>query len=78
VKRLEQIEPNLVLAIARSAARGNWKSAAWLLERRWPERWGRPTERRERWPARVQDEFAEVDAIAERRRWRGRSDHLEA
>jgi hypothetical protein len=32
-------EAALVLGVARAAAT-NWGAAAWLLERRWPERWG--------------------------------------
>jgi hypothetical protein len=31
-------EVGLILQAARS---GTWSAAAWLLERRWPERWGR-------------------------------------
>lgn len=29
------------LAVIGSAAKRTWCAAAWLLERRWPERWGR-------------------------------------
>ena len=65
---MDQMEPGLVVAIAKAAQRGNWHAAAWLLERRWPERWGRPTERAGRWPPPTQDEFAEVDELAARRR----------
>ena len=30
-----------VALIAKAAAEGNWKAAAWRLERKFPERWGR-------------------------------------
>jgi len=30
----------LISVIEAAAARGFWQSAAWLLERRWPERYG--------------------------------------
>jgi transposase len=32
-------EARLVVAIARAAALGDWRAGAWLLSRRWPERW---------------------------------------
>ena len=34
-------EMRAVTVIQDSAAKGSWRAAAWLLERRWPERWGR-------------------------------------
>jgi transposase len=34
-----EAECQLVAEIA-AAARDSWEAAAWLLERRWPERWG--------------------------------------
>jgi hypothetical protein len=30
-----------LLAIIRKASRKQWTAAAWILERRWPQRWGR-------------------------------------
>ena len=60
-----------------SAARESWQAAAWLLERQFPERWGRPSspQRREQPPdepavaaAVAADPFEEVDELAERRR----------
>ena len=39
-------ESALVEGIAR-AARDDWKAAAYILSRRWPERWGRPDGMRE-------------------------------
>jgi hypothetical protein len=34
----EVAEVELVLAL-REAARSDWRCSAWVLERRWPERW---------------------------------------
>jgi hypothetical protein len=65
-------EERLVAYVAQ-AARSNWRASAWLLERRYPQRWG---------PVRAQaesdvpvvvsgdDPFAEVDMLAARRRAR--------
>lgn len=57
-----------------TAAQTSWQAAAWLLERQYPDRWGRPSVRlREEdiegpvLPAAV-DPFAEVDELAARRR----------
>lgn len=38
-----QAEINLVALINNSARKGNWRAAAWMLERRFPARWGRKT-----------------------------------
>ena len=43
--------------IAKAAGEGNWQAAAWWLERRFPERWGR----RERVDATVRGGVAPVD-----------------
>jgi hypothetical protein len=69
-------EPHLVALIAK-AARSQWRAAAWILERRYPERWGvRRDVRRDEPPdadTRSEDDpFAEVVALAERRRERNR------
>jgi hypothetical protein len=63
-----------VAAIA-NAARESWQAAAWLLERQYPERWGRVSVRvrddvpaPEPIPEPAADPFAEVDELAQRRR----------
>lgn len=33
------------VAVISQAARSNWQAAAWLLEREYPDRWGRPAVR---------------------------------
>jgi hypothetical protein len=66
-----------------SAARDNWQAAAWILERSYPERWGRVSTRYRLPPelppeedaatVRVSaelDPFAEVDELAAKRRAR--------
>jgi hypothetical protein len=61
----------MVTAIARAAAQGQWRAAAWLLERIAPERWG-PQRLAGGTPAMAgmaDDPFAEVDELARRRRW---------
>lgn len=40
-----QRESDLVLQMTRAAQRGSWRAAAWLLERRHPERWATPSQR---------------------------------
>lgn len=60
-----------------AATRESWQAAAWLLERRHPERWARPSQReKEESPAPLAadhpaDPFAEVDELAARRRQHG-------
>ena len=70
-------ESVLVARIGAAAAKGSWQAAAWLLERRWPERWMKPTERplpEASTPAAQderdldQDPFADVVDLAKRRR----------
>lgn len=62
------------VAIIATAAQSNWQAAAWLLERTYPERWARPSQRAaftdpDAAPAAAPDDpFAEVDELAERRR----------
>jgi hypothetical protein len=70
-------EARNVAAIA-SAARENWQAAAWLLERMYPDRWGRSSVRLRDTPEETtpqvehesDDPFAEVDQLAELRRKR--------
>lgn len=38
-------ESELVAVIEEAAEGGSWNAAAWLVERRWPERWLKPTTR---------------------------------
>jgi hypothetical protein len=59
-------ETRLVVYVAH-AARSSWRAAAWMLERRYPQRWGR-----DRAPEPVVppggDAFTEIDQLAARRR----------
>lgn len=60
------------VAIIATAAQSNWQAAAWLLERTYPERWARPSQRAAfetgEPAAAPEDPFAEVDELATRRR----------
>jgi hypothetical protein len=67
-----------VAQIAKAAAE-SWQAAAWLLERQYPDRWGRPTTRPVVAPdeepvaapeSEPDDPFREVDELAARRRKR--------
>jgi hypothetical protein len=65
-------EPRLIAQVA-AAAKTNWRASAWLLERRYPERWAAPPRRAddEPPPAVIADDpFAEVDQLAAKRRAR--------
>lgn len=80
-ERVEQAraeaEVRAVTQIA-TAARDSWQAAAWLLERQYPDRWGRASVRaRDDAPAApaisessAEDPFAEVDELAQKRRQR--------
>ena len=71
-------EPRLVAYIARAAGHpvSGWRAAAWLLERRFPERWapGRVEVESLDGPVHADDAFREVDELAERRRHSQRDD----
>jgi hypothetical protein len=43
-------EPLLVAAVQAAVMRGSWQAAAWVLSRRWPERWAAPAGRVAREP----------------------------
>jgi hypothetical protein len=61
-------EPRLVGRVVQAAQGGNWRAAAWLLERHYPSRWGTPSQREREVPQPVADDpFAEVDELAARR-----------
>jgi hypothetical protein len=74
-----QGEARAVAQIAQAAAT-SWQAAAWMLERQYPERWGRVSVRYRdeegpppaaAVPVDQTDPFAEVDELAERRRRNG-------
>lgn len=71
-ERPEKAEPGLLAAVLAASQRGSWQAAAWILERRWPERWARPPRLQEE-PSQAaepvaDDSFREVDELAARRR----------
>ena len=55
-------ESELIAVIEDAAQGGSWNAAAWLAERRWPERWCKPTARA---PAKVEPEQEDEDPFAE-------------
>ncbi len=68
------------VALISQAAKESWTAAAWLLERMYPERWGRVSTRLRLELGEPQtvtveehDPFEEVDELAEARRRRGAS-----
>jgi hypothetical protein len=65
-----EAEAILVGQITTSARNGSWQAAAWLLERRWPERWAKPDQRKEsdKPPA---NPFDALDELAKKRAAKG-------
>lgn len=62
------------VAVISAAAPENWQAAAWILERSYPERWARLSQREKAEPEpqeKPQDPFAEADEIAQRRLQKG-------
>lgn len=57
------------VALIAQAATTNWLAAAWLLERAYPERWARASQREKppEQPAAPADPFTELDELAQRR-----------
>ena len=43
-------EPLLLAAVQAAVLRGSWEAAAWVLSRRWPQRWGPAAARTAREP----------------------------
>jgi hypothetical protein len=68
-------ESRNVAIVAKAASDGSWQAAAWLLERGYPERWARISQRDRAadvtQASKPSDPFAEVDELAERRRGHG-------
>jgi transposase len=70
-------EATLVTRIQKAAANGSWQAAAWLLERRYPERYTKPKVAPDELPSRApapstpaeraEAEFAALDELAARR-----------
>jgi hypothetical protein len=61
-------EARLVALIAQAASKGNWRAAAFILERRYPERWARRERPVIEPPPVTDDPFREIDELAARRR----------
>jgi hypothetical protein len=64
------LEIELVGIVSRAAEK-DWRAARWLLERRFPERWGPQRVRRGQVPTSFEEPnpFAEFAQLAERRRY---------
>lgn len=69
-----EAESTRVVQIAQAANRGSWQAAAWMLERRYPERWVKPSRSqlaKGDEPEQPDDPFERLDELAERRQARG-------
>jgi len=55
------------IATIAQAARSTWQAAAWLLERQYPERWGRPAQRADEKPPAPVAGTDSLDELAGRR-----------
>jgi hypothetical protein len=55
------------VALVTQAASTSWQAAAWLLERRVPERWGRPAPRAEEKPEPIAPPTDSLDELAAKR-----------
>ncbi|MBO0712802.1 MAG: hypothetical protein J2P47_16135 [Acetobacteraceae bacterium] len=64
-------ESQLIAVIEDAALDGSWNAAAWLVERRWPERWSKRPTPAMRASMKAKDgdadPFAEIIDLAERR-----------
>jgi hypothetical protein len=84
LRKLRQAEAEAELTVIgriKLAAKSNWQAAAWIAERRWPERYARRSiqgddaPRRQDTPAAraLDDPFAELDNVTPLRAGRGQS-----
>jgi hypothetical protein len=64
VERGRVVEVDLLATVV-DAAGSDWRAAAWVLERRWPERWARAGRRPEEPPLGPEED--DLDELAGRR-----------
>ncbi len=62
--QLEASEVRQLKRVDKAAEEGDWKAAAWIMERRWPDRWGRtrPTKAQKR---RQEAEADKAESVAQ-------------
>ncbi len=65
-RALSDAEATEVGLIVKAARDGDWRAAAWLLERRFADRWGRRERLEQVHEVRVPDEASELDQEIER------------